>query len=179
MISKRFVLLAAFIFLVSVFHAEKVFSQAGVSLQSEIKNLEIAAARQGAAPSERHHALTRLARLRQLSGDVEGAARNWLEAAMAIPGSLDEEALLSCAYCLAAMGEWDRSLTALEPLVSRNVRARFLDIGIRSVKSGDTTALSAIAYNTEFLEIRSEILFLLWKVSHNEAAERWRQRPSK
>jgi len=172
----RYFLSAALVFLISVFHAETVFSQSSVSLQAEIQNLETAASGQGVAPSERHHALVRLARLRQLSGDIENAARNWLEAAMAVPGSLDEEALLSCAHCLAAMGEWDRALIALEPLISKNIRARFLDTGIKSVKSGDTTALAAIAYNADFLEIRSEILFLLWKVSHNEAAERWRQR---
>ena len=148
----------------------------GTSLALEIRNLERESARQGAAPVERHAALVRLARLRQLSGDIEGAARNWLEAAAAIPGVVDDNALLSCAYCLAAMGEWERASVALEPLVSKNTRARFLDISIKAIQSGDTSALAAIADTPAFAGMKHEILFLLWKISRAEAAEMWRQR---
>jgi hypothetical protein len=177
MILKRVILFIAFAITVSVFPMDAVFSQAA-SLETEIQNIERSAARQGASPVERHAALVRLAGLRQLAGDIEGAARNWLEAAAAIPGFVDDEALLACAYCLAAMGEWDRAAAALAPLLSKNVRARFLDIGIKAIKTGETSALAAIAANPEYSEIKQEILFLLWKISQraeNRNGERWRQ----
>jgi len=176
MMLKHAVFFAALTVFFCVFQAVNVYPQAGVSLQAEIKNIESAAARQGITAAERHAALTRLARIRQLSGDIEGAARNWLEAAAAIPGAVDDNALLSCAYCLAAMGEWDRAAVALEPLVSKNIRARFLDTGIKAIKSGDTSALAVIADNAAFSEVKHEIIFLLWKISRGAPEEMWRQR---
>ena len=152
--------------------AGAVFAQS-VSLEAEIQNIEKVAGRQGVAPEERHNALVRLARLRQLSGDIEGAAKSWLEAAAAVPGKVDDDALLSCAYCLAAMGEWDRAAAALEPLLFKSPRARFLDAGIKAVKTGNTSALAAMADNFEYSQMKSEIYFMLWKIS---AAEIWRQR---
>jgi len=151
-------------------------NERAVSLTTEIQNMERAVSRQGASPSERHEALVRLAQLRQLSGDIEGAARNWLEAAAAIPGTVDDDALLSCAYCLAAMGEWDRASAALEPLLVKNKRARFLDTSIKAIKSGDLTALIVLSLNPEYNEIKNEILFFLWKVSQRTETkgERWR-----
>ncbi|MDR0322829.1 MAG: SPOR domain-containing protein [Treponema sp.] len=152
------------------------FSQTGVSLKTEIQNLEKIAGGQGTSPSERHNALVRLARLRQLSGDIEGAARNWLEAAAAVPGQVDDDALLACAYCLAAMGEWDRARTALEPLLLKSVRANFLNISINAINTGNTSTLAAIAENPVYSQMKSEIYFMLWKISGGEAAENWRQR---
>jgi len=155
---------------------QQVFAQTGVSLETELKNIEAAANKQGVSAVEKHDALVRLARLRQLSGDIEGAARNWLEAATAIPGRVDDDALLSCAYCLAAMGEWDRALTALEPLQAKSSRARFLDTAVKAIKTGDTSALSAIADNPDYSQLKAEILFVLWKTAKGDAPERWRQR---
>ncbi|MCL2441631.1 MAG: SPOR domain-containing protein [Treponema sp.] len=153
----------------------------GISLEVEIQNIERELARQGIPPVSRHAFLVRLARLRQLSGDIEGAARNWLEAAAAIPGSVDDEALLNCAYCLAAMGEWDRAAAALEPLLIKSPRARFLDLSIKAIRSGDITALAAIADNPAYSEMKAEIIFVLWKITRGSPssasqAERWRQR---
>jgi len=179
MISKRVFLLTAIIVL-SVLAPETVFAQSGaqgvgVSLEVEIQNIERTITRQGIPPAERHEALVRLARLRQLSGDIEGAAKNWLEAATAIPGRIDDDALLSCAFCLAAMGEWDRAATAVEPLVTKMPRARFLDLSIKAIKSGDTTFLAAIVDHPNYYELKPEIIFVLWKVS-GSSGERWRQR---
>jgi len=151
-------------------------SSLGSSLEAEIQNIEKSINRQGITPAEKHDALVNLARLRQLSGDIEGAARNWLEAAAAIPGQVDDEALLSCAFCLAAMGEWDRAATALEPIVSKLPRARFLDLSIKAIKSGDTSHLAVIADHPNYYETKTEILFVLWKVSRGSSGEKWRQR---
>jgi len=163
-----------------------VFAQTGLSLEAEIQSIERVASRQGIPPAERHEALLRLARLRQLSGDIEGAAKNYLEAATAIPGRVDDDALLSCAYCLAAMGEWDRAITALEPLLTKMPRARFLDLSIKAIRSSDTTFLAAIVDHPNYHEIKPEILFVLWKVTRGSnsggsnsggiTSDRWRQR---
>lgn len=163
--------------LVYAVFAQPAFAEGtGVSLAAEIQNMERTASRQGVSPEERHNALVRLARLRQLSGDIEGAAKNWLEAAAAIPGKVDDDALLACAYCLAAMGEWDRARTALEPLLSKSERARFLDISINAISTGNTSALAEIADNPEYSQVRGEIYYILWRTSTGPAAERWRQR---
>ncbi|MCL2764101.1 MAG: SPOR domain-containing protein [Treponema sp.] len=160
-----------------LFSVDVTYAQTGASLEAEIQNIEREAARQGITASQRHEALVRLARLRQLSGDIEGAARNWLEAATAIPGMVDDNALLACAYCLAAMGEWDRAITAIEPLMSKLPRARFLNYSIRAVRTGDTSSLSSIVDNPVYAGMKAEILFVLWKVSAVTASgERWRQR---
>ena len=151
-------------------------SNLGSSLEAEIQNIEKSINRQGITPVEKHDALVNLARLRQLSGDIEGAAKNWLEAAAAIPGQVDDEALLSCAFCLAAMGEWDRTATALEPIVSKLPRARFLDLSIKAIRTGDTSQLAAIVDHPNYYKVKTEILFVLWKVSRGSSSERWRQR---
>jgi len=173
---KRVFFLAAMTALAGV-----VFAQTGVSLETEIQNLEKAAVKQGVSPSERHDSLVRLARLRQLSGDIEGAAKNWLEAVTAVPGQIDDDALLACAYCLAAMGELDRARTALEPLLAKSARARFLNTGIYTISTGNTSALAAIADNPEYSQFKSEIFFLLWRTLRANggdilAAEKWKQR---
>ena len=176
LINKRVIFLAVMTALAGV-----VFAQTGVSVETEIQNLEKAAVKQGVSPLERHDSLVRLARLRQLSGDIEGAAKNWLEAAAAIPGQIDDDALLACAYCLTAMGELDRARTALEPLLAKSSRARFLDTGLYTISTGNTSALAAIADNPEYSQMKSEIFFLLWRTLRANGgdavtAEKWRQR---
>jgi len=173
---KKTVFLILMMVLFSVFGQLTVFAQTGVSLEVEIKTIEASASKQGISAVERHDALVRLARLRQLSGDIEGAARNWFEAAAAIPGKVDDDALLSCAYCLAAMGEWDRATTALEPLLLKSQRARFLDTVIKAIKTGDLSTLGSLADNPEYSGLKVEILFVLWKLTRGDSSERWRQR---
>jgi len=195
LINRRVVFLAAMTAL-----AGAVFAQTGVSLEAEIQNLEKAANGQGVSAAGRHDALVNLARLRQLSGDIEGAAKAWLDAAAAIPGQVDDDALLACAYCLAAMGEPDRARTALEPLLAKSARARFLDSGINAISTGNTSALAAIANagngddgngdddngddgngdDGEYSQMKSEVYFLLWRMlranGDGASAESWRQR---
>ena len=167
--------------LISILYMSLVFAvaaqtQTGISLETEIQNIEISINRQGIPAQERHSGLVRLATLRQLSGDIEGAARNWLEAARAIPGQIDDDALLNCAYCLAAMGEWDRARTALDPLLAKSARARFLNTSIAAITTNTTSALTSLADNPEYVSMKSEIYFLLWRLSTGQAAEQWGQR---
>ena len=156
-----------------LFLTAAAYSQTGISLNAEINNIERQIARQDITAAERHGALVSLARLRQLSGDIEGAAKNWLEAAAEADGRVDDDALLNCAYCLAAMGEWDRASIALEPLLLRYKRARFLYITINAVKTGDLNDLSSIADSPEYSDIKAEVLFILWRLSGSAS---WRQR---
>jgi hypothetical protein len=168
---RRFIFIAAVITLPSV-----VFAQTGISLETEIQNTAKTANSSGVSSLERHDSLVRLARLRQLSGDIEGAAKNWLEAAVAIPGQVDDDALLACAYCLAAMGEWERALKALDPLLVKRLRARFLYVGINALNTGNTSTLGEIAEAFEYSQMKSEIYYLLWKISNGSESEKWRQR---
>jgi len=173
---KRFIFLILMIAVACAFGQRTVFAQTGVSLEVEIKTIEASVSKQGISAVERHDALVRLARLRQLSGDIEGAAKNWFEAAAAIPGKVDEDALLSCAYCLAAMGEWDRATTALDPLLSKSPRARFLNTVIIAIKTGDLSTLGSLADNPEYSGLKVEILFVLWKLTQGDLSEIWRKR---
>ena len=152
------------------------FAQSGISLAAEIQSLERAASQPGITPEQKYEVYVKLANLRQLSGDIEGAARNWLDAAGAIPNQIDVESLLNCAYCLVAMGEWDRAAAALEPLLNISPRARFLDISIKAINTNDLTALGLIVDHPDYSQMKTEILFMLWKLSDGVAAERWRQR---
>jgi hypothetical protein len=172
----RLLLPVAVFFLAAV---QVLFPQdaAGVPVAAEIQNIERLINRQGVSAAERHDALVRLARLHQLSGDLEGAAKSWLEAATAEQNKVDDAALLSCAYCLAAMGEWDRASLAIKPLLLSNKRAQFLDSCVKIWSSGDVSALSALADDPEFLELKSEMYYTLWKTAENESlAETWKQR---
>ncbi|WP_461251697.1 SPOR domain-containing protein [Treponema sp. R8-4-B8] len=173
---KKFIFLILMITASCAFGQRTVFAQTGASLEIEIKTIEAAVSKQGISAVERHDALVNLARLRQLSGDIEGAAKNWFEAAGAIPGKVDDDALLSCAYCLAAMGEWDRAATALNPLLSKSLRARFLNTVINAIKTGDLSTLGSLADNPEYSGLKVEILFVLWKLTQGDLSEKWRQR---
>jgi len=158
------------------FGRQTIFAQTGLALETEIKKIEILASKQGISAVERHDALVSLARLRQLSGDIEGAAKNWFSAAGAIPDKLDEDALLSCAYCLSAMGEWDRAITALEPLLLKSQRARFLYATVKAIKTDDLSELVSLADNPDYSQTKVEILFVLWKLTNGESSTQWRQR---
>jgi hypothetical protein len=171
---KKTVFLILMIISACVLGRQTIFAQTGVSLDAEIKNMEKTVNKQGVTPSQKHETLVRLARLKQLSGDIEGAAKNWFEAAAAVPGNIDDDALLACAGCLAAMGEWDRASAALEPLVSKIQRARFLDTVIKAIQSGDELPLAALAANPQFSQMKSEIYFMLWKIAKGQEAESWR-----
>jgi hypothetical protein len=164
----------SFLIFLAIITAGTVSAQNGIPMSVEMQSVEKIIARRDSAPNERYEAFARLARLRQLSGDIEGAARNWLEAATAVPDKIDDGALLACAYCLAAMGEWDRASAALAPLLLTVPRAMFLELVINARKTGDASALAGIADKPEFSQLKSEIFFMLWKLS--DSAETWKRR---
>ena len=100
LIKRAGTLLAALFFLAG---GGLLLAQTPKQLGTEIQNLERQLSA-GISRMERHDVLIRLARLQQLSGNIAGAAANWLEAADADPR--DAAAFISGAYCLTAIGEW-------------------------------------------------------------------------
>jgi tetratricopeptide (TPR) repeat protein len=171
---------AAFLLLLisALLRPGQTHAQSGTPLGTEIQNLEQSLSVPNITPAERQEALLRLARLRQLSGDIEGAAKNWLEAAAAQTGSQSGQALVSAAYCLAAMGEWERAAAALAPLLADGqgrplLHARYLEACIAAWKTGDSSVLGGLAVNPDFAELRPSIYYTLWKTL---AAEPWKTR---
>jgi len=157
-------------------------------LGTEIQAIEQTLSKAGASSVERHDALVRLAKLRQLSGNIAGAAANWLDAAAADPN--DASALTYGAYCLAATGEWEKAALALRPLLVSGrtgpvmLQAWFLDACLRAWSAGDVSALTALAGNPDFAAMRPLIYYTLWQtVTRNPgaagasaAAESWKSR---
>jgi hypothetical protein len=167
-------------------YAQNAGKGPGISLGTELQNLEKNLARPGISPAERHEALIRLARLQQLAGDTEGAAKTWLEAAV-ISG--DDTARTAGAFCLAAMGEWEQAGAALAPLFAADSgepaapRARYLNACLTAWASGDLSSLVLLAENAEYAALGPAIYYTLWKtlaagpgVSAAVSAEYWKTR---
>ena len=156
-------------------------------LNEEIQNLEQILSGTGISSAEKYDALTRLARLRHLSGDISGAAANWLEAAVTLPGDNGDDALVAAVYCLAAVGEWEKAASILQPLIGSNMRGttlfqiRYLDAFMKAW-NGDISALVALADDPEFAGMRPTIYYTLWRTlagspnTGTENAEIWKDR---
>ncbi|MCL2044257.1 MAG: SPOR domain-containing protein [Treponema sp.] len=156
-------------------------------LGAEILELEGRLSQPRITASERHEALVRLARLRQLSGDLAGAAENWLDAAAA--NQSDDAALVAGAYCLAAIGEWERALWAINPLLASGrqgmplIQAHYLDASLRARITGDVSLLASLADNPLFAPLHPLILYTLWRITDENpsfapegSAQRWESR---
>ena len=162
-------------------YAQSVPGQLGTEIQSLEQKLT-----SSSSPAERHDALVRLAKLRQLSGNIAGAAANWLDAAAADPR--DASALVSGAYCLAAVGEWEKAAVVIRPLLAAGgtgpemLQAWFLDACLRAWSAGDASALIALAAAPDFAAMRPLIYYTLWQtLARNPgvpagASESWKVR---
>jgi cell division septation protein DedD len=158
------ILLALILFLVG----ESVLqSQEPGQLGAEIQNIERRLA-SGISPAERHDALVRLAQLRQLSGNLASAASHWLDASAADPR--DDEALVSGAYCLAAIGEWEKAASVLRPLLVADkwgpsmLQAHYLNACLNAWTNNDASSLSALTERPEFVALRPMIYYTLWQI---------------
>jgi tetratricopeptide (TPR) repeat protein len=156
----------------------------GIPAGTELQNIERTLARSGISAAERQDALIRLARLRQLSGDIEGAAQSWLEAAP-LGAEQGDDALVTGASCLIAIGEWEKAVAALKPLLASGrrgpalLRARYVDASLKAWNSGDASSLSALANDPEYAELLPLIYYTLWKTAEDSAdpaAETWKAR---
>ncbi|GHV91049.1 hypothetical protein AGMMS50268_15520 [Spirochaetia bacterium] len=159
----------------------------GVLVGAEIQNIEKTLGASGLSGSRRHEALVKLARLYELSGNIEGAARAWTNAATADAGNRDDLALVKGAACFAAMGEWEKAEEAVKPalLTGRDkqtlIRARLLGAQIGAFKSaaGGTSAgnpaatLMALLEDPDYAVFKPSIYYTLWKTS---SADTWKTR---
>jgi cell division septation protein DedD len=190
LINRNAVLFAAILFLWGgPILIEQVYAQntAPVQLGTEIQRLEQKLSLAGVSLAERHDNLVRLAQLRQLSGNIKGAASAWIEAAEA--DTRNSAALTAGAYCLAAIGEWEKAASTLRPLLDSAgqgpvmLHARYLDTFLKARNSSDASALAALARDSEFASLRPMIYYTLWQtiagtsgISGAGSAESWKSR---
>jgi hypothetical protein len=140
---------------------------AQTSLEAELRNLE----RLGGG----REALVRTAGLKELAGDIEGAARAWEMAAQAEPP--DHLSMLRGAACFIALGDWERAEAALRVALSgaadqdARVHARFLAAQLEALRSGgaNTSALAALLGEGAFGAYKPRIYFTLWKLTGRES----------
>jgi cell division septation protein DedD len=126
------------------------------------------------SPAEKNRALRDLARLMELSGNAEAAARAWNEAARALPS--DYDALVRSGVCFAAIGEFDSALRIVDS-VSRaaaagepGLRARYVGAQVEAFRSGETPALSWLLEDPAFSAYKPGIYYSIWKISGDEAS---------
>jgi cell division septation protein DedD len=156
---------------------EKTLGSSGVSA--------IPAEGSGLTGPRRYEALVKLARLYELSGNIEGAAQAWTSAAAIDPLNQDM-ALIKGASCYAAMGEWDKAEEAAKTmfLTGRDkqslIRARLLGAQIGAFRaaaspenSADSTVLAALLEDPDYEAFKPSIYYTLWKTSGDDA---WKNR---
>jgi hypothetical protein len=157
-----------------------VSGQTAVSLGTELQNLEKTLSASGASPAARHETYSRMARLQELSGDIEGAAQSWINAAQAEPGIRDYAAMLHGAACFAALGEWERADAALRNVLLNKpgqeilYEARLMAAQLEALRSGgvNTAGLNALLSDPAYGAYKPRIYFSLWKFN---GQDNWRR----
>jgi hypothetical protein len=140
------------------------------SLAAEIQSIDKKLKTPGLSGAERRGVLLRLARLLRLSGNVEGAAQVWMEAAFAEQGKRDDLAMLEGAACFIAQGELDRAEAVVKTvlLTGRDrralLRARYTAAWIEAFKFGSPAALAALAEDPDYGDLRPAAYYALWKI---------------
>jgi hypothetical protein len=155
-----------------------LFGQSPVLLGTEIQRLQGILEKPGTGGAEKHDALRRLARLRELSGSMEGAAEFWVRAAAEGEGR-DDDALLRGAHAFAAMGEWEKAEEAVKALLlsaagrETLLEARLLGAQIEGFRSGNGAVLVSLLDNRDYDPLKPAIYYTLWKIQGDEA---WKNR---
>lgn len=149
------------------------------ALESETEKIRNALSSSKITVQEKHDNYALLGRILHLSGDIEGAAAAWMNAAYAEPGNRDDNALLESVSCYMAMGEWEAALTPIQT-VSSGIRdnsfasrklflkAQYLAAQVEAFRSGNELMLYALTDNPEYAEERPAIYFMSWKLSGND-----------
>jgi hypothetical protein len=141
-------------------------------LEDELRNLDQVIAGSGSAG--RSEALVRTAYLKELSGDIEGAAGTWEMAAQA---ARDHGAMLRGAACFIALGEWERAEAAIRRVLAGGTdqetrsNARFLEAQLEGLRSGgaNTSGLVSLLTDGAFGAYKPRIYFTLWKLTGRES----------
>jgi hypothetical protein len=144
-------------------------AQESFSFQTETARLRGLIGSSQSSAQQKHDLFVELAEILQLSGDNEGAAEAWKNAAAAVPGERDEQAVLEMAACLMAVGEWDEASAAvrLVLLTSRNapgilLRAKYLGAQIEAFARGDTVALEFYLDDPDYAPLKPAIYYTLY-----------------
>ncbi|MDR3139335.1 MAG: SPOR domain-containing protein [Treponema sp.] len=142
-----------------------------LSLSRAIGDIEDRLEKSSLSGTERRGAFEGLARLYHLSGDMEGAAKAWTDAAFAEPGYREDGDLLEGAACFIALGEMDKAEASVQTvlLTGRDekalFKARYLEAQLAAFKSADTSALIALIDNPGYGEWKPAIYYTLWEIS--------------
>ncbi|GHU81903.1 hypothetical protein FACS189468_5350 [Spirochaetia bacterium] len=145
-----------------------------VLLTAEVQGIEKKLGDSSVPPIERRRALIRLARLFELSGNIEGAAQAWNEAAYTESNNRDDDALLRSAACLIAMGELDRAESVVRTALFTNrdmrliLKARYLGAQIEAFRSGNPAALIALLNDGDYRDVKPGIYYTLWNITGNQ-----------
>ncbi|MDR2767003.1 MAG: SPOR domain-containing protein [Treponema sp.] len=136
-------------------------------LAAEIQSVEQKLGNASLSAAERKGALLAMARLFELSGNIEGAAKAWAEAARA--AGADYAALLRSAYCLTALGEFEAAdasaLAALRGNRDLEASARCLHGYIEALRTGNTAPLRELLGDAACRERYPGIYYGLWRIA--------------
>jgi hypothetical protein len=171
---------AGFLGLILVFFRIFFFSPPGAaqtSLEAELRNLEERIRLLPSSPA-RLEDLGRLAFLRELSGDIEGAASSW---ELASGGGRNSRALLREAACFTALGEWERAEAVVKAALlggaagEERTQAQVLLAQMEGLRSGgaNTSALVSLLDDPACGAYRPRICFSLWRLT---GRENWRRK---
>ncbi|GHU69402.1 hypothetical protein FACS189450_02240 [Spirochaetia bacterium] len=171
-------------------YAQSETATSGVLVGTEVQNIEKILGTPGLSGSRRYETLVNLARLYELSGNIEGAAAAWTSAASADPMNRDDLALIKGAACYAAMGEWEKAEEAIKAVLFTGwdrqslLRARLLAAQIGAFRSvgqvmdradglNGIAALSALLDEGDYGEFKASMYYTLWKTS---GVDTWKDR---
>jgi tetratricopeptide (TPR) repeat protein len=148
-------------------------SSGTVRLQDELHRLGETVKIPQLSPADRQEALIRMAKLLQLTGNFEGAAQAWKDAAAADPQNRQDHVLLERAFCLVAIGEMDQAETQVQPLLRSpypaiRIKARYLSGVIKAFHSGEFASLLSLLDDPDYEYYWPGIYYTLWKLSGRE-----------
>jgi hypothetical protein len=162
--------------LLCLFVGSPLFSQTRpVLLAAEITVIEKKLSDPKLPAAERKQTLEKAARLFELSGNPEGAARAWKDAAGVLPGNSGHNNLLNSARCFAAIGEFETAESILQPIFASSgeqgllIRARLLLIQMDAFKTGNTLNLVNLLGNRDFIDHKPALYYMIWRISGDPA----------
>ncbi|MDR3334538.1 MAG: SPOR domain-containing protein [Treponema sp.] len=147
----------------------------GPLLTEEIKTLKKTLETPKISGTDRHRSLIRLARLLQLSGNLEESVLIWMDAAFVDPGRQDDTALLEVVRCFIALGELDKAEASLEVVLQNSkdpknlLEARYLRAVLELFRSGNTAPLVALIKDPAYERYRPAMYYTLWRTSGDGA----------
>jgi tetratricopeptide (TPR) repeat protein len=145
----------------------------------EIQNLAKTLQGSELSAAKRQELLIRQARLLQLTGNLEEAAKAWSEAAFADKERQNDTALLEEAFCFFALGELEKSETGAKTVIlttkdkAVQFRAKYLLAQIDAFRSDDLSSLIELSGDADYAPFKPAIYYTLWKFS---GADRYKTR---